>query len=156
MHNNEETIRIFYTSFQNRDHATMQGCYAENASFSDPVFTNLDSAQVRAMWEMFCVKSGDLDIIFRNINANETNGSAEWIATYTFSRTGNKVVNHIRADFGFENGKIVQHNDSFGFYRWARQALGLPGLLLGWTPFIQNKVRETARQSLERYMKGSL
>lgn len=40
----------------------MKNCYAEKATFNDPVFQNLNATQVRAMWEMFCVKSKDLKI----------------------------------------------------------------------------------------------
>jgi hypothetical protein len=74
------------------------------------------------------------------------------MATYTFSATGNKVVNKIKASFVFENGKIIHHKDSFDFYNWARQALGIKGLLLGRTSFLQRKVRQQARNGLVKFM----
>ncbi len=49
----------------------MQGSYADNATFKDPVFINLNAKQVRAMWEMFCVKSKDLKIEFSKITAGK-------------------------------------------------------------------------------------
>jgi len=79
-------------------------------------------------------------------------GSAEWIATYTFSASGNKVVNKIKGNFVFENEKIVQHKDSFDFYTWAKQALGFKGLLLGWTSFLHKKVKQGARSNLLKFM----
>ena len=130
----------------------MQQCYADNATFNDPVFTNLNATQVRAMWEMFCVKSRDLKIEFGNIHATEKKGSASWVATYLFSSTVKKVVNHITAHFTFENGKIKQHTDAFNFYKWCKQALGVTGLLLGWTPLIKNKVRHKGMKALNEYM----
>lgn len=152
MNDNEKLIEHFYNSFAQRDYKAMQGCYADNATFSDAVFQNLNSAQVKAMWEMLIRRGKDLQIRFQNVSADEKTGSAEWIANYTFSQTGNKVENHIKANFEFENGKIVKHVDTFDFYKWSSQALGLTGKLLGWTSFLQNKVRQTAMKSLDDFM----
>jgi hypothetical protein len=33
-------------------------------------------------------------------------------------------------------------------WRWSQQALGMKGLLLGWTPLVRNKVQQTAAASL--------
>lgn len=130
----------------------MQECYAGNATFSDAVFENLDAAEVKAMWQMLITRGKDLRIEFKNVEANDKTGSAEWIATYTFSATGNKVINKIKADFIFENEKIKQHKDSFDFYAWAKQALGIKGLLLGRTSFFHNKVKQQARNNLMKFM----
>ena len=67
---------------------------------------------------------------------------------------GRPVVNDGRATFRFdENGLIADHRDKFSFHRWARQALGPPGLLLGWTPLLRNKVRRSAAESLAGFMR---
>ena len=152
MNDNEKLIHHFYNSFSRKDYKAMQDCYADNATFSDAVFQNLNSVQVKAMWEMLIKRGKDLELTFKNVSANEKTGSAEWIANYTFSQTGRKVENHIKANFEFENGKIIKHVDSFDFYKWSSQALGLPGKLLGWTSFLQNKVRQTAMKSLDDFM----
>jgi len=152
MSQNKERINKFYTAFQKKDYKTMQDCYANNATFSDPVFENLNAAEVRAMWQMLITRATDLALEFKNVAADETSGSAEWMATYTFTSTGKKVVNKIKANFVFENGKIKEHKDSFGFYKWAKQALGFKGLLLGWTSFLHNKVKQQARNNLIKFM----
>lgn len=149
---NEELINTFYTAFQQKDYKTMQNCYADNAVFNDPAFQNLNSAQVKAMWEMLIKRGKDLKLEYSNVQANEKTGSSEWVAWYTFSGNGNKVENRIKASFEFENGKIVKHTDHFNFYRWSRQALGLSGLLLGWTPFFKKKVQATAAKGLAEFM----
>lgn len=149
---NRQLITTFYTAFQNRDYTTMQNCYADNATFSDPVFENLNATEVRAMWQMLITRGKDLKLEFKNITAGTRHGNAEWMAAYTFSATGNKVVNKIKASFVFENGKIIHHKDSFDFYNWARQALGIKGLLLGRTSFLQRKVRQQARNGLVKFM----
>lgn len=149
---NQQLITKFYTCFQNKNYKGMQDCYADNATFSDEVFVGLDAAQVKAMWEMLCVKGKDLTLDYNNVQTTGTQGTAEWIANYTFSASQKKVVNHIKAEFVIENGKIVKHNDTFNFYKWSRQALGMPGLLLGWTGFLKNKVRQGAMKSLADFM----
>ena len=153
MHPNQQLLTSFYEAFQRKDYATMQACYADNAVFNDAVFQNLDAAHTRTMWEMLIRRGKDLELTFSDIEANDTTGSAAWTATYTFSQTKRKVVNHVKASFAFENGKISKHTDHFNFYNWSKQALGLSGLLLGWTGFLRKKVQRTALKSLTDYMK---
>ena len=148
----EQLLTTFYTAFQKRDYKTMQDCYADNATFSDEVFVNLNAAEVKAMWEMLCIKGKDLQIEFNNIQADEQKGSAQWNATYSFSKTNRKVLNKIKAEFTFENGKIKKHRDHFNFYSWTRQAIGLPGVLFGWTNAFKEKVRTQARKNLDDFM----
>ena len=79
-------------------------------------------------------------------------GAARWIATYSFGDTGRKVVNRVRSDFRFDgNGLIAEQHDDFPFWTWSRQALGLPGLALGWTPLLRSKVRSNAAAELARF-----
>ena len=61
------------------------------------------------------------------------------------------MENIIRASFKVADGKIVEHSDAFDFWRWSRQALGTPGLLLGWSSFLQKKVQGQAAKSLDEY-----
>jgi len=154
-HKNEELIAAFYTAFNERDYKVMQAAYADTARFSDPVFVNLDAHRARAMWEMFCTRGKDLAITFANVNADDHKGSAEWTATYTFSATNRRVVNVIKANFLFEGGKITRHTDHFDFYKWSRQALGLPGLLLGRTSFLRKKTQAAALKNLQRFMSAT-
>lgn len=151
MHPNTELITHFYTSLSKLDGAGMAACYAKEATFSDPVFTNLNGQEPGKMWRMLCKRGKDMTVVFDGIEATDTSGKAHWVATYTFSGTGNKVVNDIQASFVFKDGKIVQHKDVFDLYKWARQALGLKGLLLGWTPFVQGAIRKTAAAGLAAF-----
>ena len=61
------------------------------------------------------------------------------------------MVNDVQARFRFRDGLISEHDDRFSFHAWARQALGPAGLLLGWTPLLQNKVRRQARAQLDAF-----
>ena len=148
-----EVIRKFYAAFQRRDHAAMAACYAPDATFSDPVFPALRGPAVGAMWRMLCERGTDLRIETGGIEADSARGSARWEAWYTFSATGRPVHNIIGASFAFRDGLIQAHVDSFDLYRWARQALGLKGLLLGWSPFVQNAIRAQAARALDAFVR---
>ncbi|MCD6067473.1 MAG: nuclear transport factor 2 family protein [Bacteroidetes bacterium] len=150
--NNDEVITRFYTAFQKKDFRAMQQLYADTAVFSDPVFTNLDAKQVRAMWEMLILRGKDMTLEFKNVQSSSTGGSAEWVANYTFSATGRHVENRIKATFEIDNGKIIKHTDVFDFKRWSKQAFGFRGWLLGGTSFLKNKVQENAMGNLKKYM----
>jgi ketosteroid isomerase-like protein len=152
MHPNATIINQFYEAFKRKDYATMQGLYHEEATFTDPVFQQLNAREVRAMWEMLIGAGRDLEISWQDVTAEAEGGRCRWDATYTFSRTGRKVHNIIRATFVFREGKIIQHTDVFDFWRWSRQALGVTGILLGWTGIIRNKVRRTARKGIDNFM----
>jgi DNA-3-methyladenine glycosylase I len=153
MHSNAAIIDTFYQAFQHRDHAAMAACYAPDVRFEDPVFT-LEGARAGAMWRMLCERGKDLRIQHTNVHADDQAGSADWTAWYTFSATGRPVVNRIHATFAFSGGRITRHSDSFDLHRWAAQALGLKGRLLGWTPFVQRAIRRNAGRALESFMRS--
>ena len=152
MHANEILIRDFYKAFGQKDYQTMQNSYHPDASFSDPVFPNLKETEVKAMWKMLVRSAKDLEISFDGVKADDKGGQCRWEATYTFSGTGRKVHNLVNANFKFNNGKIVRHEDKFNFWRWSRMALGVPGLLMGWSPYLLNAVRRKVRARLEQFM----
>jgi ketosteroid isomerase-like protein len=105
------------------------------------------------MWRMLTSQADDLRIELLEHEAGGDRGSARWRAHYTFSQTGRPVVNDVRARFRFaSDGRIAEHVDEFSFHRWASQALGPPGMLLGWTPILRHSVRTRARGSLDRFM----
>ncbi|MEP6766215.1 MAG: nuclear transport factor 2 family protein [Gemmatimonadaceae bacterium] len=155
MHANEQLIHTFYNAFAKRDSTTMAECYAVNPYFSDPVFVSLNGATVPGMWHMLCGRAKDLQVAASNITANDVAGSAHWEARYHFS-TGRMVHNVIEAKFTFTDGKIKTHIDSFDLYKWARQALGLKGTLLGWTPLVQSAIRKQATRGLVTFMAKQL
>jgi ketosteroid isomerase-like protein len=151
-HPNDELIERFYAAFARRDGDAMAACYTPDASFSDPVFSDLHGREPGAMWRMLTGRAEDLEVKLLEHEAGEERGSAHWLADYTFSATGRRVHNDVRAEFGFRDGLIAEHRDSFSFYAWSRQALGPPGVLLGWTPIIHGKVRRQARAGLEEFL----
>jgi hypothetical protein len=103
-------------------------------------------------WYACCVadlpRCGSPGNAVSNTEADEVAGRAHWEARYSFGATGRKVLNRVDARFEFRNGLIVRHIDAFDFARWARQALGLPGLLLGWSGLMRGQVRAKAARGL--------
>ena len=149
---NEKLIHDFYTCFSKGDYQGMGALYADDATFSDPIFKNLTADQTRAMWEMLLSRAKDLRIEFSNISAGQEEGDAHWDAYYTFSATGKKVINRIDSRFRIRNGKIIKHVDQFDFYLWATQALGLMGYFFGWTSFLKRKIRNQAIKNLNKFI----
>lgn len=148
-----EVATRFYEAFAQRDAETMAACYAENAQFSDPVFPRLAGAEVGMMWRMLCERGTDLRVEHTILSHTAHTAVVQWDAYYTFSATGRMVHNRVHATMTVKDGRIVQHTDRFGFWRWTRHALGLPGVLLGWTPIVQGKVRSQAAAGLAAYTK---
>jgi ketosteroid isomerase-like protein len=152
VHKNAELVTSFYAALQRRDHAAMARCYARDVVFQDEVFA-LDGWRASAMWHMLCDRAADLRIEVKDVVADEARGSATLDAWYTFSATERAVHNHIEASFVFHESLIVRHTDRFNLYRWAGQALGLKGRLVGWTPFVQRAIRRSAARSLDKFIR---
>jgi ketosteroid isomerase-like protein len=152
VHENADTIRNFYSAFQDRDHAAMAACYHPDIQFSDPVFTGLRGDEARAMWHMLCDQGTDLKVTVSEVAADSDRGSAHWEARYTFGPTGRIVNNVIDASFVFADGTIIQHKDSFDLWRWMRMALGTTGVMIGWSPSAKRKVRETGQRGLDQFI----
>jgi ketosteroid isomerase-like protein len=152
MNQNQDVIIKFYKAFQQRDWKTMHTCYHADAQFSDPAFADLNYQEVKAMWHMLCENAQNFSLQYSEVAANGNEGNCRWDAWYTFSRSGRSVHNIIHAHFGFKDGLIIRHTDEFNFWRWSRMALGFSGLLLGWTPFLKEKVQKTARKSLVKFI----
>ena len=151
VHPNAVLIGRFYAALARRDAPAMIACYAPDATFSDPAFPALDAAGVASMWKMLCARGKDLAVVASDIEADAVSGRAHWVATYTYSATGRRVLNRIDATFRFRDGKIVRHEDRFDLWRWLRQALGAKGALLGWLPPVQRAVRGQAAKSLAEW-----
>ena len=155
MNNHMQLIEKFYTAFQQLDAATMNSCYSYDIVFFDPVFGLLKGAEAKSMWEMLCKNAKDFSLSFGNIvTLDEEYSTCDWAATYTFSATGKKVVNKIKANMRFANGKIVEHSDAFSVHQWSKQAFGTIGLLFGWNSIFQNKIKNKAKKNLLLFMQA--
>jgi ketosteroid isomerase-like protein len=153
MNDNKLVIDKFYTAFQKRDYKTMNECYSNDIIFSDPVFLTLQGDEVRAMWEMLCRNAKDFSLSFSDIELlDEEYATCKWTAVYTFSNTGRRVTNHIKAFMRIRDGKIIEHSDAFRLSTWIAQAFGWKGLWFGWTGFMKRAVQKKARKRLAGFI----
>lgn len=150
-HPNDDLIQRFYAAFGDGRGDEMAACYASGAHFQDPVFPDLNGDEPGRMWKMLLSAPGELRIELVEHEAGDETGSARWQAHYVFSQTNRPVFNDVRATFRFDNGLIADHRDDFSFYSWSKQALGPPGLLLGWTPIIRGAVQRKAAARLAEF-----
>ena len=158
MDHNRATIEAFYSAFARLDTDAMAACYADNAHFQDEVFTLSGKREVMGMWRMLvgAVQAKGRDdwrLTWRDTRANGSGGAAHWDAHYRFSATGRLVDNSIDSRVMFDaTGRILRHRDTFDFWRWSKQALGAPGLLLGWTPMLRRGVQRKADANLRHFL----
>lgn len=148
----DQLLNRFYIAFSTHNGAGMRSCYHPEVVFSDPAFGTLKGPEVMAMWEMLLVRSkGKLDVVFDVLQEDEKGGEVAWTASYVYTATGRKVINHVTGHFQFQDGLIISHRDHFSMWLWARQAMGLPGLLLGFTPMFRKAFQKRAKQLLADY-----
>jgi ketosteroid isomerase-like protein len=147
---NARLIRDLYDALDRHDGDAMAKLYEPDGRFHDPAFGELTGAEAGDMWRMLTSRAEDLRVELAEHSAQGDTGSARWIASYTFTRTGRPVVNDVHARFRFHDGRIAEHDDSFSFWSWARQALGPTGLVLGLPP-MSSLVQRRARNDLAEF-----
>lgn len=143
----EEVIVRLYEALDRGDGEAMAACYAPGAVFEDPAFGVLEGGEVGDMWRMLTARGGKVDVDL----VERSGDSARWIARYVFTATGNPVVNDVRSRFVFQDGLIADQRDSFDLRRWAAQAMGTKGRLLGLTPLLGPAIRKNARARLAKF-----
>lgn len=147
----KELIHTFYKALSERDAATMISCYHDDVIFEDPGFGQLKGERAKKMWEMLCKNAKNFKVEFSAVTADAHKGSAHWEAWYDFSKTGRAVHNIIDAEFEFKDGKIIKHTDHFNLHRWASQAIGWKGKLLGSTGFFKKKLQQQTNSLLDKF-----
>lgn len=135
-----------YDAFARRDGEAMAALYAPEAEFEDPVF-RLKGPDIGRMWIGLTRRAKGFAISYSIADARPDAGAVDWTAQYLFAGK-RPVVNVIRSEIRFQNGKIVQQVDRFDFPGWAAQALGLPGRLFGRFAWFQRAVSRKAHRGL--------
>ena len=151
-------IRSFYQAFADQDAERMVSYYSDEIEFVDPAFGKLKGERAKNMWRMLLEsqKGKKFDVVYSNVKEEQNRGTAHWEAKYMFSQTGRAVHNKIDAEFVISNGKIVQHIDRFSTHKWASQALGIKGWLLGGTSFFQKKLNAQTSKMLDKWEESRL
>jgi len=147
--NSEDTrsaLTHFYDSLARRDGEAMAAMYASDAEFEDPIF-RLKGPDIGKMWIALTRRARDFSIAYTIAQAAPGHGTVELTARYLYG-SRRPVTNVILSEIEFEKGLIVRHRDQFDFPRWAAQALGVPGRLLGRFEFFRRAVSRKAARAL--------
>jgi len=152
MNEKEKIIHKLYSALQDLDYEGMIKCYHPEATFEDPVFRLGTKNEIAGMWTMLCKRAKKFELKYYDVRVYGKEGEAQITAKYLFSQTDRMVHNQISAHFKFKDGLIIEQVDFFDFWKWSRQALGLTGLLLGWSTFLQNKVRKQADENMQQFI----
>lgn len=148
-----EVIESFYRAFGQNDHQTISRLYHAKATFEDPVFGKLHGPEVTGMWTMLLERSkGKLKSDYEILDTAGNRVTSTMTARYTFGKHQRPVINVITTTFVVEDGLITSQKDHFNFWRWSGMALGLPGKLLGWSPYLRKKVYRESRKTLTKFM----
>jgi limonene-1,2-epoxide hydrolase len=145
--NSDDTRAVltkFYEALSRRDGDTMASLYSADAVFEDEVY-RVEGADVGKMWRGLMGKAKTLSAAYTIARAASDGGTVEWTARYVFPG-GGPVVNVILSELEIENGRIVRQRDRFDFRRWAAQALGAKGRLLGRFEWFRRIVSRQAAQ----------
>ena len=149
----KQLLHTFYQAFSEGDAKAMRARYHTNIQFTDPAFGALKGEEVSRMWEMLLSKkSAELRISFTVVEADEKSGTVDWTAEYFFGPKKRKVINHVHSKFVISNGLILEQVDAFDIWKWSSQALGMPGKLLGWTSFLQQKIQARSKRTLQQFI----
>ncbi|SCY07660.1 SnoaL-like domain-containing protein [Nonlabens sp. Hel1_33_55] len=142
----------FYKGLKNANASNMTALYKDNSHFKDPVFGDLHGEHAISMWHMLFSKNNQVKISYKIIEATPTYGKVQWTANYLNGSNKRPVTNHVTANFKLADGEIVNHVDSFNLSKWSRQALGVSGLLMGWSSFMKNQIQKKTNSLLDHYI----
>ncbi|MCB0482161.1 MAG: nuclear transport factor 2 family protein [Flavobacteriales bacterium] len=147
------TLELFYTHLKNLDAEALIELYHPDALFEDPAFGRLKGERIKNMWRMLLdpTNNSQLSISYSNVICDGITGTASWEANYIFTVTGRKICNKITSTFELKDGLIIKHDDKFELYKWAKQALGLTGYLVGWTKFFQQNLQGKTHYKLDKF-----
>lgn len=148
-------IHRFYDALARHDAAGMAACYHPDIVFSDPVFPRLVDDQPAAMWRMRLGRAAALRVRHGEVRVEAGRGRARWEAWYPHGAGRRPVHAVVAARFRFRDGLLCEHLDHFDLGRWAAQALGPVGELLGGAALFRAGLRRRAAADLAGYVKKS-
>jgi hypothetical protein len=148
MHSSARLIEKLYSALRDGDPDAAASCYTDDAHFQD-IAISLDGREsIRQMWRL--ISSRNVEVTFDSLAADDLRGDGHWVACYTFSDTGRRVVNDIHSRFSFREGLIVDHRDECDALSWANQGYPFPkNLLVGCVGPLR---RFGALRSLEEFI----
>lgn len=145
----EALLHRWFEGLARLDAEAIAACYHPSASFSDPLFPDLRGERVAWRWRMLVRGASDMRLTYDILAGDERKASVRWRARWRLGGSGRAVSNEVLSTFAFWDGRIVRQVDEFGFWRWSRESLGLPGLALGWIPAVRRAAGRRALAQLD-------
>ena len=146
----EALLHRWFDALARLDGDALAACYHPSASFSDPLFPDLRGTRVGWRWRMLAAGARDMRVSYEILAGDDRKAFVRWQAQWRLAGSGRPVENRVTSTFAFWDGRIVRQIDEFGFWRWSRSSLGLPGWLLGWIPAVRRAAGRRALQQLDR------
>lgn len=151
----------FFASYKKHDSAGMDSCLDPEVEFCDLAFRKITGADVRAMWQWFCVptesRTEPVKVpSFEILEAEGDSVQARYEVDYTLERK-HRVNYVIRSDFTLSNGRIVRQVDTptISNFQFAKKALGFPKCILGLTPMFKPLIRREMASKLAAFRKDT-
>ena len=131
----------------------MLHCYHTDVVFEDPAFGELKGEKAHNMWRMLLSNpEANTKIKITHIQQTENQVVCHWTADYIFGKKKRPIHNVVESTFTFDGNKIIEHRDTFNLHKWLSQAFGFIGTMLGWSSYMQNKVRKQSNYYLNTYV----
>lgn len=149
----KEIVTSFYDCFAKGEAKGMLNFYAEEVIFCDPAFGKLSGNRPHEMWRMLLGRFDEHTTInFEVVETEANKAQVKWTAKYHFGKKRRPVTNRVTSTLILKNEKIVEYYDNFDIWKWAYQAIGIGGLLLGWSKFFQLKIQQNTNKMLDKYI----
>lgn len=141
----EAVMKKFYEAFTAQRPKEFEQLYAPDVKFKDAVFAYSDRKGTMRMWKQILSNpKNTFRFEFDRVEGDVAYG--RWVADY---KLGSRPVhNELETRMVIRDGKIVEHEDSFSWNKWVKQAL--PGGALFANPVGHVLVRSVLRAVINR------
>jgi limonene-1,2-epoxide hydrolase len=145
--NKIEIVKEFYKALDSGDYRTVNEFYHKNAHYKDEIF-DFKGLEIHALWYTATLPDMELSAELESIREEEDAIYTEWVMSYTLDIIKRRIRLKEKGKFTFQEGKIIEHTDKYDFWTWCIQAFGIIGRALGWSNWLQNRVRSQAKKSV--------
>ena len=149
---NDELIQRFYGAFARHDGDAMAACYAPDAHFSDPVFTDLRGEEPGAMWRMLTGRAEDLEVTAGRARGRGRPRHAPTGSPTTRSAPGARSTTTSTPSSASRTASSRSTATRSRSTRGRGRRWGPAGLALGWTPIVRARSSSEARAGLDEFL----
>lgn len=142
-----QIVKEFYKALSKGDYQKVNSLYHDDAKYRDEIF-DLRGKEINALWYTATRPEMNLIAHCKSLKVDGDRVTTDWNISYTIDTLNRKVELDETGVFQFQDGKIINHKDSYDFWSWCAQSLGFIGKALGWSQWLKNRVRNQAKKSV--------